>query len=1186
MSGGVSTSWMVWALAAIPTWQKGDVAGEPQPPLPPEFVPGPARALTPEEELATFQVAPGLRVELVAAEPLVEAPVQAVYDGDGRLWVVEMRGYMRDVDGKDESAPLGRISVLHDDDGDGRMDRAVRFLDGLVLPRAVAPTRDGALVIAPPHVLFCRDTDGDGVADERTVVDTGIAGIASPEYGPNGLLPTLDNAFACARHDVRYRFVAGKWTKEAVASGGQWGIAEDDDGRILFNTNSNVLRGHLVPAREAALNPFLDASRIADVELAKDQSVRPIHPTTAVNRAYKAGWLVDGRITKADAVCGVLVERGGLFPADFRGDVFVCEPVGNLVHWLEFARMDGARSASPQPGARPLLASTDERFRPVNLASGPDGAVYVVDMQRGLLQHRQFLTTFLREQSLARGLVEPLDRGRIWRVAPVDAKRERVPPLSTLSSDELLPYLGHANAFLRREAQRHCAEDDWYEAVVLPKLRAVVTSATNPLARIHALWSLDGRGALDEATLVAAIRDADESVRLQALRAATGRAPAGDRLRAALMEGAGQPGAADPGAVEIEEVFRQRAAALALLRDPLADLVALERARGRLDVPAIRHALLLGSAGRGLEVLGLILPGAPARSSPAGVEALCRDLAAAIVREGRADAILGLLDLATAMVVQHGHAGRPLMEGALSARPRAPRRLRLERAPAGLELLAARTGALKISGQDEDAQLARNVLDALAWPGRADLPPEAIAAPLSTEELARFERGRAVYGNVCAACHQPSGLGAPGIAPPLRDSDYALGDAQRAAAIVLAGLHGPIEVAGRAWDLEMPAWNATDDELASVLTYLRREWGHTASPVTEADVRAARDRVRERRGPLDARALATWGTSGPLPGWRAIGDAVWTLEDGAIRGKVGGGKQSFLATERAYGDFVLEVDVKLLGTGNSGIQVRSHQKDDGRVYGYQIEIDPSERAWSGGLYDEGRRGWLNDLSKNDAGRSAFRKNEWNRYRIECQGPWIRAWVNGVATADWIDPLDLEGFVALQVHAGTDTDVLWRDLRIEDHGTRAWRPIPGVVGQGGQPERNEAGHGEAQELADGAVRVRVRGPGLVICARSSMGCFAALQSRWIGPGLQVRECGYHVLVGDLPLAEGQSWDDAHDVVISTWGDRIAVHVDGRSVVDVHDKTHAGGVVVFQVDSQRGKTVLERAEVLGAAAEARR
>lgn len=1006
-------------LALAPCWQKGDVAGEAQPPLPPGTVPGISRPLSADEERASFRVEDGLAVELVACEPMIEAPVQAVFDGDGRLWVVEMRGYMRDVDGAGESEPIGRVSVLHDDDGDGRMDRAVRFLDALVLPRSVAPTRGGALVIAPPRVLFCRDTDGDGAADEIEVVDNGIAGIASPEYGPNGLLPTLDNAFACARHDARYRHVGGKWRKERVVAGGQWGIAEDDAGRLFFDTNSFVLRAHLVPPREAARNPFLDASKVADVGIASDHAVRPIRPTTAVNRAYRAGWLVDGRIAKADAVCGALVERGGLLSEAFRGDVFVCETVGNLVHWLELGEENGELRAAPQPDARPLLASTDERFRPVNLTSGPDGAVYVVDMYRGLVQHRQFVTTFLREQTLARELTEPLDRGRIWRVAPAGAKRERVPKLSELSSEALLPYLGHANAFLRREAQRHFAEDDWDEAVVLPKLRAVVAESKDARARIHALWALDGRGALDDTTLVAAIGDADESVRLQALRAATGRRDPDDALVAAV---AGKT----PTPAESVDVLRQRVAALASRRDDTGDDLAFLLARDHLERPEIRHALLLGGDGRAVELLAHVVTNV----APERVEACARvgrDLAAMVGRESRGDAVLAVLETAAELAMRRDPRGGALLQGLLSTRPRAPKRWRVEREPARLEMIATTTGQKDAAGL---AELARNALDAIAWPGRAGLPPEPVAAPLTADETARFERGRALYSAVCAACHQDNGAGAPGIAPPLADSEYVLGAPSRAAAVVLAGLNGPIVVAGRTWDLEMPAWSASDAELAAVLTYARRSWGHGASPVVESDVELGRARVARRTQPLDAHALEAWAPAGPIAGWRAIGDALWTLEDGAIRGKVGGGKQSFLATERTYDDFVLEVDVKLLGPGNSGIQVRSHQRDDGRVFGCQIEIDPSARAWSGGLYDEGRQGWLQDLSKNDAGRAAFVKDGWNRYRIECVGPRVRAWVNGVPTADYDAAPDREGFVALQVHSGKDTDVLWRDLRIE------------------------------------------------------------------------------------------------------------------------------------------------------------
>ncbi|MBL8860767.1 MAG: DUF1080 domain-containing protein [Planctomycetes bacterium] len=1107
---GSGTCWAVMLLAMPVGPQQGDVAGEAQSPLPAAWSPPASPARSAVDQLGTFVAADGLVVELVAAEPLVEAPVQAVFDGDGRLWVVEMRGYMRDVDGSGERAPIGRVSVLHDDDGDGRMDRATRFLEGLVLPRSVAPTRGGALVIAPPHVLFCRDTDGDGVADERAIVDSGIAGLASPEYGPNGLLPTLDNAFHCARHDLRYRFVGDRFVREPVAAGGQWGIDEDADGTLFFDTNSHVLRAHSVPPREAAANPFLDSSALVDVALATDHSVRPIRATTAVNRAYRDGWLVDGRITRADAVCGVLVGPCEALPAEFARSVLVCEPAGNLVHELVLAPGDGAPRAAPRPGARAFLASTDERFRPVNLARAPDGALIVVDLYRGLIQHRQFLTTFLRNETLARGLVEPLDRGRIWRVRAAGAVLEPVPRLSALSSDELIAVLAHRSTFLRRAAQRAFVEDDWDEAVVLPKLAAVATGHASADARIHALWALDGRGALDERTLVACSADPDPRVRLQALRAATFRPSMGEELLAAIA------GDAHAARAEPEGLLRQRLAALALLRDVRADALAWERARGRLASRAIRHALLLGAAGRGLELLSVVLADGSSRAAKEDERALLlHDLARSIAREGRAADVLALLESASA-----GSASvtTPLLEGCAAGRASPARRLQLAREPAGLAALAAGAAA-------GAAPAARRVLEGLAWPGRADVPAEQAVAPLTGADLGRFERGRALYAEVCAACHQAGGRGAPGIAPPLVDSPRLLGDPARAAAIVLAGLRGPLTAGGRDWDLEMPAWNAADEDVAAVLTYARREWGQAASPVGPDDVRRARARVLATPGPLDARLLERFGATSPLDGWRTIGDAQWSLEDGAIRGRVGGGAQSFLASERTYGDFVLEADVKLLGTGNSGIQVRSRQRPDGRVVGYQFEVDPSERAWSGGLYDEARRGWLQDLAGNAAGRAALRRDDWNRFRIECQGLRLRAWVNGVVTADWIDPLDLEGFVALQVHSGRTTDLLWRDLAIEDRGRSAWCPL--------EPEA---------AFQDGSLRVTTRARDATIVLRD--GAFEG-EPRDLAPGVTL-ERGVRVRVAELALPAARADEPALVLVVSVHDDVLAIHAGATLV----------------------------------------
>ena len=172
-----------------------------------------------------------------------------------------------------------------------------------------------------------------------------------------------------------------------------------------------------------------------------------------------------------------------------------------------------------------------------------------------------------------------------------------------------------------------------------------------------------------------------------------------------------------------------------------------------------------------------------------------------------------------------------------------------------------------------------------------------------------------------------------------------------------------------------------------------------------------------------------------LDGWRELGDARWTVEDGTLVGEVDGGSQSFLASEERFGDFVLELELRNEAPGNSGVQIRSRVTGPVgglRVVGYQVEVDPSDRSWSGGLYEEGG-GWLQDLADSPAARAAFRNGEWNRYRIECRGPRIRVWVNDVPTVDWTETRDdagaTSGVIALQVHSGDDTRVRWRNVRL-------------------------------------------------------------------------------------------------------------------------------------------------------------
>lgn len=188
--------------------------------------------------------------------------------------------------------------------------------------------------------------------------------------------------------------------------------------------------------------------------------------------------------------------------------------------------------------------------------------------------------------------------------------------------------------------------------------------------------------------------------------------------------------------------------------------------------------------------------------------------------------------------------------------------------------------------------------------------------------------------------------------------------------------------------------------------------------------------------PADGEGFVPLFDGKTLAGWRkAGGQATYWVEDGCILGKVGPGPNTFLCTQRNFGDFILKLEAKFDEFGNSGIQIRSHQRpDNGRVYGYQCEIDPSERSWSGGIYDEARRGWLYTLENQEEARQAFKRDDWNEFVIEAKGRRIRTWINGVPCADYTDEsdqADLEGFIALQVHSGDRGQIRWRNIRIKE-----------------------------------------------------------------------------------------------------------------------------------------------------------
>ena len=277
----------VLLMAGSLTAQNGDRPGEVQRDVPEEWqveAPGP---LSPEEALAAFTLAPGYRIELVAAEPLVHDPVQIAFGADGTLWVLEMRGYMPNADGEGELETVGRVAQLRDTDGDGRMDESVVFLDNLILPRAIAPAGDGLLVVEPPNLVFCRDTDGDGRADDLRVLVSGFGGLESPEHAGNGLRYGIDNWYETSQHNKAFRLEGDELHTRRAGAHGQWGVTRDDLGRLYYSPNSDPLIIDAFPKHYAARNPESGGIVGIPTRLAHDRKTFPVRKNPGVNRGYQ-----------------------------------------------------------------------------------------------------------------------------------------------------------------------------------------------------------------------------------------------------------------------------------------------------------------------------------------------------------------------------------------------------------------------------------------------------------------------------------------------------------------------------------------------------------------------------------------------------------------------------------------------------------------------------------------------------------------------------------------------------------------------------------------------------------------------------------------------------------------------------------------------------------------------------------
>ncbi|PCJ94415.1 MAG: dehydrogenase [Flavobacteriaceae bacterium] len=809
----------------------------------------PSPPLSPAQALETFVLAEeNLQIELVAAEPLVQNPVAITFDEDGRLWVVEMLGFMKDIDGNGELDQVGRISVLFDDDGDGQMDRNKIFLDSLVLPRAIAVVDGGILIAENIPLWYAEDTDGDFKADTKTLIDPEYGGLGMPEHSANGLWRGMDNWYYNAKSKSRYRKINGEWVKEPTEFRGQWGISHDNAGRLYYNYNWSQLHADIVPPNALMGNKNHIPTSGIDHGLTLEREIFPIRSNRAVNRGYVPGTLDDeGKLLEFASACGPLVFRGNAMPENYLGDAFVCEPTANLIKRNKVIEDGFMLSAEGVYKNREFLASTDERFRPISLASGPDGALYVVDMYKGIIQHGPYMTPYLREITLARRLDKPINMGRIWRISSKKDEKNNVPNLSGATPATLVNLLGDPNGWTRDMAQRLLVEQG--SLSILPDLKKMVTDG-NPLGQLHALWTLEGLHYLDADIYLTAIKTKDPKVAQAALRLLAKLLPQQPIIQKKIQQFIQNDFAqADP-LLQMQMVF-------ASSEIPALDafICAQKFLETYGDNPIARDVVMSSLENREFAMFKRLISQSGWKTYDQNREIFLEMLTTGITNKGSSKEIKQLINiLETKQDTEQLWIKTAIVNGMLNFK--------------GLDdddeiTLASKPGFFQqIDLFDADTQpLLEKLQKALTWPGKPKV--EAVATASHEIDQKVYSAGRQKYINICASCHGTKGEGMTRFAPPLKHSEWVTGDDYKLALILLYGMEGPVNVNGKRYDIpdilpSMPSFSTLQNEdIAAIMTYIRNSWGHNQSPVSSRTVGGIRFRSQGKLAPWNSVELDT-----------------------------------------------------------------------------------------------------------------------------------------------------------------------------------------------------------------------------------------------------------------------------------------------------------------------------------------
>jgi mono/diheme cytochrome c family protein/glucose/arabinose dehydrogenase len=489
----------------------------------------PVRPLTPAEEAAQFWLPPGYRMEPVLAEPIVEDPAQIAFDGNGRMFVVELRGYFQTAEGIDLIPPIGRISLHQDRDNDGIYEHHTVFVDNLVFPRFVTPFGANAILTMETNaddVWKYTDTDGDGVADKRELFTTSFGRAGNMESQQASLFWAMDNWMYSTVNAFRLRWTPNGLLREATGpNSSQWGITQDDDGKVWFQGGASGMPGYFqFPVHYGNFAPPDQFEPDLNIMWGAPILIGDIQAGLPGTR------IPDGSLIYATAAAGNEVYRGDRMPKDLIGDYLYGEEVSRTIRRLRPVKNEGLTQLKNVYTRSEFIRSLDPLFRPVDMTTGPDGAIYIADMYRGMIEGAEWARegTYLREKIKQYQLDKVIGHGRIWRLSFDGIARDRTQPRMLAETPaQLVAHLSHANGWWRDTAQQLLVLKQ--EKTVVPALERLVRTSKNLLARFHALWTLEGLGALDAGLAREVLGDPEPRMRIQALRASETLYKAGDR---------------------------------------------------------------------------------------------------------------------------------------------------------------------------------------------------------------------------------------------------------------------------------------------------------------------------------------------------------------------------------------------------------------------------------------------------------------------------------------------------------------------------------------------------------------------------------------------------------------------------------------------------------------------------------